>query len=316
MTRAHSKPLVALVVFVSLVWAAAAPAQVTKSPPASGGGSSAGGAEPSPIPNIKSLTEWTYLPEPGGALGAGYRSSRMEYNRDGYPVEQSSYQPDGTAIQRILNTYNGTGRLVESTSEEQTGRGNARTVFEYDGENLVGTTAYRPDGSLLVSTRSEFDDLNQITSIVTEVPDASTSQTISFEYDASGNAVATTTYDTAGRMVSRSETSYDDDSWPLETTAVLPSGVASVTTYEYNLDGNLTRMAVRNADGDEIQSIENTYDDEGRIVESITSNAAGMEYRVETEYDTDGQRALDRTYNKLGQLVREVRYAYEYYPAE
>jgi hypothetical protein len=317
MTGINSKPLVALVVLAALAWAVVAPAQPPGALTSRDLHNPGGGNEPSPVPNIKSLTEWTYIPEPDGSLGAGYRSSFVEYDRDGYPVEQSTYEADGSVIQVIANTYDATGRLVESTSEDRTGRGNARTVFEYEGENLTGTTAYRPDGSVLVTTRSEYDDLNQIASIVTEVPDASTSQTITFEYDAVGNAVATNTYDAARGMVARAETSYDGDSWPIETTAILPGGVVgSVTAYDYDLDGNLKRMAVRNADGDEIQSISNVYDDEGRIIESVTWNAAGIEYRVATEYDADGQKAVDRTYNKLGQLVREVRYSYEYYTEE
>lgn len=316
MRRIHSKPLVALIALAVLAGAVASSAQAPVAPAPRDPDSSPESNEPSQVPNIKSLTEWTYVPDSDGALGDGYRSSFMEYDRDGYPVEQSTYDADGSAIQRILNTYDETGRLVESVNEERSGRGDARTVFEYDGENPIGTTAYRLDGSVLVTTRSEYNDLGQMTSMVTEIPDAPTSQTIVFEYDADGNAIATTTYDSARGMVSRAETSYDDDSWPIETTAVLPGGVTSVTSYEHDPDGNLTHMDVRNADGDVIQSISNTYDDAGRVVEAVTSNAGGMEYRVETGYDEDGNRSVDRTFNKIGQLVREVRYGYEYHPPE
>lgn len=314
MRRIHSKTLVASIALVVLAWAVVSSAQAPRAPALQDPDRSLEGNEPSQVPNIMSLTEWTRIPGPDGVLGEGYRSSYLEYDRDGYPLEQSTYDADGSIIQRILNSYDGTGRILESVSEERLGLGNARTVFEYDGEDLIGTTGYRPDGSVLVAARCEYNELGQMTSMVTEVPDASTSQRIVFEYDADGNAVATTTYDSERGMVSRAETTYGDDQWPLETTGLLPGGVvASVTDYRYGPDGNVTEMHVRNADGDVIQRILNTYDDEGRIVEAVTSNASGMEYRVEMAYDEDGNRAIDRTFNKLGQLVREVRYEYEFH---
>lgn len=264
---------------------------------------------------IRSLTAWTSRVGPDGDLGEGYRASSVSYDMRGNPLEQIAYDERGVVLQGIVNTYDGKGRLVESVSQEHTGEGDARTVFAYDGEWIVGTTAYRPDGSLLVTTHYDYDKDGNVVASLTEVPDADISQRMTFEYSPSGDVINTISYDSAGNVVATSETKNDSDGRPLEATAFLPDGtISTVTRYSYDSDGQLLDVTVRDAEGTVLQAASKVYDLDGLMVEVVVSNPpAGIEQRVVVEYDEAENRLTEQTYNKLGQLVSETRYAYEYH---
>jgi len=315
MRRSHSVLLLALLV---LAWAGFASAQQAKTPSLIDPGPALPEREQIQESRISSLTAWTYEAGPSGALGEGYRVSRTEFDREGNTLEQTSFDRDGSVMQRAVNAYDEAGFLVECVNEERSGVGDSRNVFEYDGELLMGTTSYRPDGTLLVRTTCEYDVYDQLTATTTEIPELDIVQRLVFEYDEDGNAIAAATYDQDGDVVASSATIYDENGWPVESTGYLPDGsVSSVTVYTYDDAGHITELVVTKADGTVVQTVLNSYDADGRVVETVTSNpAAGVEYRVEIEYDESGNRVVERTYNKLGQLVGERRYVYEYHPGE
>lgn len=272
-------------------------------------------AEEVRILNIKSQTAWTHSAGPGGVLGEGHRSAYIAYDRNGNALEQTAYDEDGSILQRIVNVCDSGGLLIESVSEGPDSENSARSVFEYDGELIVATNSYRLDGTLLVATHHEYDEDGLVLSVLTEVPDAGIAQTMVFEYDEGGSAVRTVNYDSEGRILASTETLNDEDGRPAESTALLPDGsVGSVTRFEYDSEGRTALVEVYNADGIVLQSVSNVYGANGKVVETTTSNpAAGIEYRVAVEYDEDSKRLTERTYNKLGEIVSETRYEYEFY---
>ena len=316
MKRLHTRSLaVALAV---LVVAAAAQAQLPGGRATSDPRSTDVTSEQAQLPGVKSQTAWTHRADQAGALGEGYRSSSVSFDRDGNPLEQLAYDENGTVLQKVVNTYDDERRLIESVSEEHTGIGNARTVFAYEGERIGGTTAYRLDGSLLVATSYVYDGDGNVLSVLTEVPDADISQRIEWEYSADGGVIDMVNYDSAGSVVVASRTVSDGDGRPLESTSFLPDGtVGTVTSHEYDSDGQLLEIVARDAEGTVLQIVSRVYDLDGQIVELVTANPlAGIEQRVVVEYDEVGKRLTEQTYNKLGQLVSETRYEYEYYEVQ
>ena len=90
-----------------------------------------------------------------------------------------------------------------------------------------------------------------------------------------------------------------------------------MTTYTYDSDGLLLDVSVRDSEGMLLTTATKTYDVEGLMVELVTTNPpAGIEQRVVVEYDEAASVLTEQTYNKLGQLVSETRYEYEYYDDE
>lgn len=266
---------------------------------------------------IMSHSAWTHQVDPAGALGEGYRSSYVGYDRDGNLVEQASYDPNGTALVEIVNTYDQAGLVIESVGREHSGV-DARTVFDYDGERITATTSYRPDGSLLVASQFEYDSSDRIIATQTQVPDAGESQRTVFEYDDDLGVVRAAAHDSRGSVLAQSETLQDGEGRPIESTAFLQDGsVASIARYTYDADGQLLEAVVEDADGTVLQRNTRAYDADGRVIEITQSNpAADLEHRVALEYAEDGTLAVERTYNKLGELVTEVRHVYEYYDDE
>jgi hypothetical protein len=284
-------------------------------------GSSALGQTPGQTPEevqalqIMSQSTWSHTVDAAGTIGAGYRSSYVAYDRNGNVVDQITYDNEGGILRRIVNSYDSEGTLVESVGDEPERTGVVRSEFSYDGERITRVMSYRPDGTLITDTRYEYDDSGRITVAQTEAPDAGISQRLVYEYNDADDVVTVAGYDAQGRAVTRSETVFDADGRPLESTGFLPDGgVSEFTIYTYGAQEGPTEIAVEDADGVVLERTTNAYDVDGRLVESVYSTpAADLEYRVELEYDDDGVVALERTYNKLGQLVSLVRHVYEYY---
>ncbi|MCK4511092.1 hypothetical protein KAW64_05095 [bacterium] len=318
MRKTYSRPLLVAVALAALLMAGLASARAVGAPDVADRSTPSESAEEIEALNIMSQSAWTYAAGPGGVLGSGHRSAYIGYDRNGNALEQATFNEDGSILQRIVNTCDDSGFLLESVSENQTGEGDARSVFEYDADRIVATTSYRPDGSLLVATSYEYNADGLVTNALTEVPDAGISQTMIFEYDAEGNAVSTVNYDSDGNVLASTQTSLDEEGRPIESTALLPDGtVGSVTSVTYDSDGRAASTVVRNAAGVILQTVSNVYDASGKAVETTTATpAAGIEYRVTVEYDEEGKRVIERTYNKLGELVSETRYVYEFYSDE
>ena len=267
---------------------------------------------------ILSHSIWNYDVGPAGAIEAGYRLSHVVFDREGYPVEQVTYSPDGGILRRIVNSYDSERRLHESVGEEPSGIGTARSVFTYDGELITEVMTYRSDGSLITSTEYEHDELDRTILALTRAPDAGLSQRMVIEHDDARDAISVITYDSRGQVLVRSETLRDGEGRAIESTGFLEDGsVTSVTSYTYDGDGALLELLVEDANGVAIQRVTSDHDAEGRLIESIHSTpAAGLEYRIELEYGEDGTLAFERTYNKLREQVSELRHVYEYYSDE
>lgn len=316
MKRPHTRLLATAL--VALCMAASARAELPVPPAVASPGSATVPSEQVQVPGVKSQTAWTYRIGPGGVAGEGHRTSSISYDREGFPLEQITYDENGAVKQRIVNAYDDGGRLSESVTDESGGLGDARTVFEYEGELLTGTIAHRPDGSLLVSTHFEYDEDGNVVATLTEVPDANLSLKMAFEYSETDDVIRTFSYDTAGNIIASSETVNDGNGNPLVTSAYEPDGtMGSITTYTYDSEGRPLEVAVRDSEGRLISVASKTYDPDGLVVELVTANpAAGIEQRVVVEYDESDSVLTERTYNKLGQLVSETRYVYEYYGDE
>jgi YD repeat-containing protein len=316
MKRPHTRLLATAL--AALCLAAFARAELPAAPTVASPGSTTVPSEQVQVPGVRSQTAWTYRVGPGGVVGEGHRSSSISYDREGFPLEQITYDENGAVKQRIVNAYDDGGRLAESVVEESGGMGDARTLFEYEGELLTGTTALRPDGTLLVSTRFEYDEDGNVVATLTEVPEADLSLRMAFEYSEVDDVVRMFSYDTAGNVIASSETVNDGNGNPLVTSAYEPDGtMGSITTYRYDSEGRPLEVAVRDSEGRLLSVASKTYGPDGLMVELVTSNpAAGIEQRVAVEYDEANSVLTERTYNKLGQLVSETRYVYEYYVEE
>jgi RHS repeat-associated protein len=259
------------------------------------------------------------------------RETEFVYDLKGKLTKQIN--ADGTFVEF---DYDGFGNRVSQIDE--LGR---ETKFRYDSRNRLIETIYC-DGT---STRLEYNGVGQISaSIDTPSSENEPGRRTSFTYDAAGRLLATKNaldktatneYDHVGRLVkafdfnqNRTELKHDKLGRVIESRTIAFGGAAilSLTTTDYDANGNITRVVQYDApalnylpsnatDPRALITNQNKIDNKLQITEFqydaldrpiVTVNADGTSTR--TVYDNSG-----RVLYQLDELNRRTKFEYDSY---
>jgi RHS repeat-associated protein len=252
--------------------------------------------------NISGATGSTYVPTHADA-GSTLRVIVTATNSVG---STESTSPATEAVPRVgatEYTYDANGNLLSAIDPD----GN-KTTYTYDADN-ERTKVEAPNKTV---TETEYDSLGQVKSQtdgnkhttkyernaleeVTEVVDPLGHKALK-EYDAAGNLLKVT--DAKGRT-----TSYAYDPVNRLTEVSYSSGNPSTITYEYNKDGDRTKMA------DGTGTTTYTYDQLDRMTESENGHKEAIkhEYNLgdqQTKITYPNTKAVERAYDKDGRLEK------------
>lgn len=174
----------------------------------------------------------TYTRENGNLVeGPRVLLQTINYNEDGTKQERTSYNPDGVAIYRTVDTFDPGGRILETNTFSRGDVLNTRVVSNYnDQKQLIERVTYRRDGSVLGRTVFRRQG-NQI-------------ESESWMYDANGGVVSQskTTNDLPAKRADTISINPESVVQTQSTTTVGPNGSREFTTEESN--GGFRREAI------------------------------------------------------------------------
>jgi YD repeat-containing protein len=217
---------------------------------------------------IKSATSWVYGAKSGIIESNGYKGFTKTYDTEGNAIKLVTYNSsDGHEISTDIDTYDSSGRIIESTSSDVMHWYDSTKsyVFNKQGQ-LVGTTVRKPDGSLKNKYTREYDARGDLTKVVRydgfgsvehttdykrdskgniqkiieRKGDGSLDGKLEYRFNSAGNATEEVGYDSNGQSISKTTYAYAKNDYLLEKTLFHPDGsVWERTTYTYDAKNNL-----------------------------------------------------------------------------
>ena len=88
------------------------------------------------------------------------RTYSYEYDNQGNRIKELTYNYDDTLIAKKYTEYAPDGRILSEEAEDLDNY--KKTVYEYDGDNLVKISVYAKDESLVSWSELQYDDANRL----------------------------------------------------------------------------------------------------------------------------------------------------------
>lgn len=253
-------------------------------------------------------TTWTYDADGqqtsqttprGNATGANAPLFTTTYTRDPLGRITKIEAPEG-AVTRL--GYDPIGNLTSRTDPNQ-----HTTHWTYDADNELTITT-RPDGSTL---RTTWDAAGQRIAAIDGNNNATT-----YGYDMLGREISITDplgrtthngWDTSGRLVTVTDdlgrvTTYGYDPAGMRTSVDYSDPATSDATYRYDADGRMTYIE------DNIGPSSWTYDNLGRMTESVNRNSADLKFTYDlagrlTSLTYPDSRFSTKEYDAVGRMA-------------
>lgn len=266
----------------------------------------------------------------------GNLSSVYEYNRNGETTKSENYR-NGKLWSAEENEYDENGNLIKSSSYDADRKFTSYSVYgynesgkrikisEYDGDDkLTGYTEIKRDGKYVLSETVYDADGNktEYTEYLENTPDYNTySRTKRYEkyengklaelreYNEDGKMTKLISYDGEGNKKLYEEyvtlkvkhNGYEGISAVIKTHETYNDGkLEHRTEYEYDENGNRTKISEYDGEGKLIEYTETKYDGERILSESRYDGNGKLIRRTEDEYDENGKKLKSSVYNNGG----------------
>ena len=266
----------------------------------------------------------------------GNLSSVYEYNRNGETTKSENYR-NGKLWSAEENEYDENGNLIKSSSYDADRKFTSYSVYgynesgkrikisEYDGDDkLTGYTEIKRDGKYVLSETVYDADGNktEYTEYLENTPDYNTySRTKRYEKYENGKLAELREYNEDGRMTKLISYDGEGNKKLYEEYVTLKvkhngyEGISAVikthetyndgklehrTEYEYDENGNRTKISEYDGEGKLIEYTETKYDGERILSESRYDGNGKLIRRTEDEYDENGKKLKSSVYNNGG----------------
>lgn len=266
----------------------------------------------------------------------GNLSSVYEYNRNGETTKSENYR-NGKLWSAEENEYDENGNLIKSSSYDADRKFTSYSVYgynesgkrikisEYDGDDkLTGYTEIKRDGKYVLSETVYDADGNktEYTEYLENTPDYNTySRTKRYEKYENGKLAELREYNEDGRMTKLISYDGEGNKKLYEEYVTLKvkhngyEGISAVikthetyndgklehrTEYEYDENGNRTKISEYDVEGKLIEYTETKYDGERILSESRYDGNGKLIRRTEDEYDENGKKLKSSVYNNGG----------------
>ncbi|UCE18931.1 MAG: hypothetical protein JSV84_00845 [Gemmatimonadota bacterium] len=271
---------------------------------------------------IRSILIWRYEAAPGEKPGEiiesqGFNVSSSTFDEAGHLLEQIMYNQDGTVMQQSNFVYDSKGYITESVTSSSKGGADQRMVYEYTEFDSVflptGAVAYKPDGSIQLTMKYQFNEAWQMVELLMFSPDKNVDVKQFLSYDEEGRIIETFVRNSKGDVISRILYTYETDA--METVNYGPNSMTVGRTRSiFNPDSTVAEVLSYNAEDKVTSRTSSTYDTEGRVIETHTSvPSADIRTRNVFNYDDRGNIIEQIQYNKLDEPVRVLKYSYDYF---
>lgn len=266
----------------------------------------------------------------------GSLSYIYEYNKNGETTKSEDYR-NGKLWSAEENEYDENGNLIKSSSYDADRKFTSYSVYgynesgkrikisEYDGDDkLTGYTEIKRDGKYVLSETVYDADGNktEYTEYLENTPDYNTySRTKRYEKYENGKLAELREYNEDGRMTKLISYDGEGNKKLYEEYVTLKvkhngyEGISAVikthetyndgklehrTEYEYDENGNRTKISEYDGEGKLIEYTETKYDGERILSESRYDGNGKLIRRTEDEYDENGKKLKSSVYNNGG----------------
>jgi len=293
---------------------------------------------------LYSMSTWKYNYSFGKPEKKGIQLSSVRYNRNGYKVEETIYNPNDASIvlkseyrynedgnlteevttkgdskTKAIYRYDSTGNKKEMVSYKQDGTVDRKGVYVYDGDNnLIESLGYLEDGRLFSKELYTYDSTGNVIQLLNSV------SRFSYAYDADGNMIGITKYirdfnnlDSAVYNVAdRIAFVYNNlEDLAAEYVYRPDSSIKARSTFQYDVKGNMAAETEYSADGRVNYSAVYKYDRRGDLVEE-----SGVEkdrpFKNVYKFDRNGNKKEWIVFDQVNEPKTLEKYIYEKYSME
>ncbi len=253
-----------------------------------------------PFPGLKGhvhsmreeVTAFGHLPV--ALRGIKLPRSEMWFDQDGRVIEEKQYDPLGRPREHMTQRYvNGQimERIVESDDPDYPARLLGRTIYRWEGHQLIGTEVFNPDGSLRERTVNE------------KLPTGSKVT----RYDAAGNVIGESDYlrNTDG-TVSHTKRVEDGKTVMESDIERLPGGASRVKTV--NNAGETQTISENDELGSRSVSVNSRVGSVSTTMSSRDHSTTTMSIERDSRGRPGGKRIRNETRREGDRIVEQVRY--------
>lgn len=190
----------------------------------------------------------------------GYES--YEYDDNGRKILMVSYLSDGdkdySEDYRTSYEYDDDGKLTRAVSTRD-GKTASVTEYKYSDGLCVSEINYEGKSSAVSEYKYEYNDNKQKTRCVRVDHIEGDTTENRYTYTSKGQLLADLSYDSNGKVISRTEYSYDDNGNAVKLSVYTAKGELISSTsngYTYDEYGNIKRCAVTHSDGSKGTTVE------------------------------------------------------------
>ena len=269
-------------------------------------------------------------------------SHTMTFNEDGWLIEQTNRNPDGSEW-RTVNDYSDSGKMLATRSYDFSGALFSEHRYIYDDqEKLVAEKHIAQDGKITTPTTYAYDvegrkvkiekvDYSGQANVMVGIEGTMTSiaagdaERIETYYDDRGEAIEVKVFNAAGTLISRVEITRDLRGNALEDTQYIgevapfgsfESGSCSTEEMESLTEEQKAEFAAAFeqlfSPGSVMSKNVHNYDVEGRLIESQLTMMGIVASRQTFSYDEAGNKSEEVSYNQDGTVGSKAIFTRDY----
>lgn len=244
--------------------------------------------------------------------GKLWSAEEYEYDESGNLIKSSSYDADRKFTSYSVYGYNESGKRIKVSKYDGSGTLTEYTEIKRNGDYILSETVYDADGNK-----------TKYTEYLENTPDYNTySRTKRYEKYENGKLAELREYNEDGRMTKLISYDGEGNKKLYEEYVTLKvkhngyEGISAVikthetynddgklehrTEYEYDENGNRTKISEYDGEGKLIEYTETKYDGERILSESRYDGNGKLIRRTEDEYDENGKKLKSSVYNNGG----------------
>lgn len=286
---------------------------------------------------VSECIQYTHRYQNGVPSEKGYKTTHTHYNPDGNPTLVINYRSNGKESSRLYYEYDEQGRRVEYRKDETLGDNRMKLsykqTFTYDArgnkkteEGFDGTARYKiiynylPNGKLADLTRYNAD--NTISErwiytyrgdrqIIRVTPQSGQPYSVERTYDGKDRLLRESYLDSKGTVTKENSYTYDAQGRVSSETAQVNGKPRHTLTYQFNRDGQLSRILCKLPDSEQFVNNNYTYDGDGNLVtEQWVDGAPDLVSQKDSEFNPEGDMVRVESY--YAPYKYRVMYSYEY----
>ncbi len=282
---------------------------------------------------ISGVTEWNHEYKGGNPSETGTISLRARYDKNGYTLEEITFDSRGQESRKITNRYDNKGNRIGHTVfdsknnritfsqmagfDEQgnkiaewgfDGLGNYRNKYQLNPDGSVSEIHYTTQGRLKEERVFDYSDNKTLITVV--LPDNSIAEKIRLLHNSTGEMIEEAYYDNQDNLRRKIEYTYNRAGKKTEERRYNGSEMQYRKRFLY--DNNLLQKIIKtDRTGVDVVTNYYTYDENGNLIKEAWYNKNADDYSTR-EFSWDNQGNVTSVASYYASYQFQVLYRYDY----